>query len=266
MIIIKNIIFPAILGVIEGVSEFFPVSSSGHIIIFSNFFKIPNHNIQILNTIIQTGASLSILLHFKKKFIEMLLQITNKTKNINNNLSYYHIILGNTPIIILGLIIHKYIIYTFNHTSIIYALTCGTILLLITEIIKPKLHLKKKICILKTLIIGLFQCLALWPGFSRSCATISGGILSGLKQSTAIKFSFMLSVPIFFGACCINIIENISYISINNIQELIIGFLSAFITSNITIKKSLNIIKSCSFMPFIIYRTILSIIILYLNK
>ncbi|WP_187145694.1 undecaprenyl-diphosphate phosphatase [Buchnera aphidicola] len=257
-----NIFNAIILGIVEGITEFFPISSSGHLLIFTNILEMKNNEIKILNTIIQTGAALSILLHFKEKFVIFLEQIfICKQITKKNDLIYHHIILGNIPIIFIGLCIYQYIKYLSNFYSIIYALIFGTILLILTEISKTKISSNKNIETPQILIIGIFQCLALWPGFSRSCATISAGILSGLKQSKSVEFSFILSVPIFFGASVLDVINNFYDISINNIPMLFSGFLSAFITSNIVIKRCLNTMKNCSLIPFIIYRSILSIII-----
>lgn len=253
-----------ILGIIEGITEFFPISSTCHVMIFSKIFKIETNEAKILNLFMQLGTSLSILLYFKNTFITLFYSLlkTKKKYTCNDHLSYHHILLSIFPIALLGLYSHKYMKFIFNPKNILLSIICGSILLMLSEILKTKIkHKNVNINLIKSFTIGCFQCLALFPGFSRSCSTISVGILIGLNQRVATYFSFIISVPIFFGAMILNIIYDIPTISHCNIYLLIIGFLSAFITSKLCIRKCLKIISTGSFIPFIIYRLILSIII-----
>ncbi|XBC38241.1 MAG: undecaprenyl-diphosphate phosphatase [Buchnera aphidicola (Floraphis choui)] len=261
---IYHILIVIILGTIEGITEFFPISSTSHTIILSDIFQIDKNEAKFLNIFMQFGASLSILLYFKNTFIKLFDSIFKTHKKcINNyNLSCYHVFLGIFPTILLGSYYYKYIQSLFNPKSILLSLIFGSILLTLSEIFKKKIKYKNEnINLFKSLTIGCFQCLALWPGFSRSCSTISIGVLIGLNQRTATHFSFIISVPIFFGATILDIINNIHTIQLHNLFILSVGFLSSFITSRICINKFLKIINVCSFTPFIIYRLILSIII-----
>ncbi|XBC43373.1 MAG: undecaprenyl-diphosphate phosphatase [Buchnera aphidicola (Meitanaphis flavogallis)] len=258
------IIITIILGIIEGITEFFPISSTCHIMIFSKIFKIEANEAKTLNLFMQLGTSLSILLHFKNTFITLLYSLLKikKKYTYNNHLSYYHILLSIFPIALLGLYSHKYMQFIFNPKNILLSIICGSTLLMLSEILKTRIKNKNThINLIKSFTIGCFQCLALFPGFSRSCSTISIGILIGLNQRVATYFSFIISVPIFFGAMILDIIHDVSTISHCNMCLLIIGFLSAFITSKLCIRKCLKIVSTGSFIPFIIYRFMLSIII-----
>ncbi|XBC41836.1 MAG: undecaprenyl-diphosphate phosphatase [Buchnera aphidicola (Kaburagia rhusicola rhusicola)] len=253
-----------ILGIIEGITEFFPISSTCHIMIFAKIFRIEANEAKTLNLFMQLGTSLSILLYFKNTFITLFYSLlkTEKKYTCNNHLSYHHILLSIFPIALLGLYFHKYMKFIFNPQNILLSIICGSILLMLSEILKTRIQYKNtNINLIKSFTIGCFQCLALLPGFSRSCSTISIGILIGLNQRAATYFSFIISVPIFFGAMILDIIYDIPTISRSNMCFLIIGFLSAFITSKLCIRKCLKIVSTGSFTPFIIYRLILSIII-----
>lgn len=265
MTIISNVSFVFLVGIIEGITEFFPISSSSHIIIITKLFNISDEKSKIFNIIAQSGTALSILLYFKKEFLKLFLSLfqLNKTYHLQNKINKYHIIVSSIPISLIGLNLHDKIQNLFSPKNIIYPLICGSMLLLLVEILKKRIKYNNNINLTKALIIGFFQCLALFPGFSRSCSTISGGILLGFKQSKSVKFSFLLSVPIIFGALIVNIIKNIEYIHKSDAPLLLLTFIVSFVTSQITIKKCLIIISNCSFIPFIIYRLILSMLIYY---
>ncbi|XBC40811.1 MAG: undecaprenyl-diphosphate phosphatase [Buchnera aphidicola (Nurudea yanoniella)] len=259
-----HIFITIILGVIGGITEFFPISSTCHIIILSKFFKFEINEIKILNSFIQFGTSLSILLYFKNTFSKLFYSCFIKKRKFTykNNLSYSHILISTIPIIFMEIFVSKYIKFPFNSKNITFPIILGSILLTLSEIFKKKTKYKSKnISLLQSFIIGCFQCLALWPGFSRSCSTISIGILIGINQGKSTYFSYIISVPIFFGAMILDICKNIEIISLHTIPLLFISFLSSFITSSIFMQKYFKIISVCSFIPFIIYRLLLSFII-----
>ncbi|XBC39290.1 MAG: undecaprenyl-diphosphate phosphatase [Buchnera aphidicola (Nurudea shiraii)] len=265
---IYHIFITIFLGIIGGILEFFPISSTSHIIIFSKFFKIEVHEVKMLNSFIQFGTSLSILLYFKNTFIELFYSFFKKNDNYNSrsNLSYLHVVISTIPIVLIELFLHKHIQQLFNLKNIFFPLIFGSTLLILSEIFKKNTKNKNKnISLLQSCVIGCFQCLALWPGVSRSCSTISIGILIGLSQLQATYFSFIISVPISFGAIILDLYNNLQIITLHNITFFLIGWLSSFITSAIFIKKCLKKISVCSFIPFIIYRISLSCIITFLN-
>ncbi|XBC40306.1 MAG: undecaprenyl-diphosphate phosphatase [Buchnera aphidicola (Nurudea ibofushi)] len=261
---IQKILITIVLGIIEGITEFFPISSTSHIILCSKIFKIAQNESNILNTFMQFGTSLSIFLYFKSTFVKMLFSIINiKQKNIiNDKFSQYHVFFGILPASIIGLCFHKYIKILFSYKNICLSLIFGSALLTASEIFKRTTKYKNKnINIFKSFIIGLFQCLAVLPGFSRSCSTISIGILIGLNQRIASQFSFIISIPIFFGETIFDVINSYQTITLHNTPIFLIGFFSAFLTSKICVKKFFKIIETCSFIPFIIYRLALSLMI-----
>ncbi|QCI17480.1 undecaprenyl-diphosphate phosphatase [Buchnera aphidicola (Acyrthosiphon lactucae)] len=265
MLDLYQVITSIIIGIIEGITEFLPISSTGHIIIASHWLKIENNNTKILEMFIEFGSALSILYFFHKKILNLIkfnINIKNKkTKNV-------HILISILPTIFFGLIFYKKIKLLFNIYNVMYALILGGFFLLISEIFKPKkykINSINDITLFQSTIIGFFQILCLYPGFSRSGATIATAILLGIKRSVAIEFSFIISIPLIMGASFFDIINNISNIRISDLPIFFMGFIISFIVSLLCIKKLLEIINKTSLIFFGIYRFIMAGLIYLIN-
>lgn len=258
-----KIITSIIIGTIEGITEFFPISSTGHMIIACHWLKIENSNATILEIFIQFGSMLAILCFFYKKIITILKFKKNKKKTRN-----MHIFFTILPTIFLGFIFYKPIKLLFNSNNVMYASILGGLFLILSEIFKPKKYTISNIHdinVFQSLIIGLFQTFCLYPGFSRSGATIAAGILLGLKRSVAIEFSFIISIPLLLGASVLDLIHNIKNISILDFPILCIGLMISFIISHFCIKKLLKIINNTSLIFFGLYRFIIAGLIYFIN-
>jgi undecaprenyl-diphosphatase len=156
----------------------------------------------------------------------------------------------------------------FDPKNVMYASIVGSLFLIISEIFRPKKHTTshiKKINLLQSLFIGLFQTLCLCPGFSRSGATIAAGILLGLKRSVAIEFSFIISIPLLLGSSFLDIVHNIKNITISDYPILCTELVTSFLVSHVLIKKLLKIINNTSLIFFGIYRLIIAMIIYFIN-
>lgn len=254
-----------IIGIIEGVTEFLPISSTAHMIIAAHWLRIENNNTKILEIFIEFGSALSILYFFRNKIIKIInfnIKINNKnTKNV-------HILIAILPTIFCGLMFYKKIKLLFNTNSVMYSLILGGVFLLISEIFKPK---KYKICSIadislwESTIIGLFQVFCLYPGFSRSGVTIATGILLGIKRSVAVEFSFIISIPLIMGASFFDFINNLSSVRLPDIPICFIGLITSFTFSLLCIKNLLKIINKMSLIFFGIYRFIISGLIYFIN-
>ena len=179
----------------------------------------------------------------------------------SGRLSLIHILLGMIPAVVLGLIFHDTIKSLFNPINVMYALIVGGVLLIAAEVLKPKQPRAVGIDDMtyrQAFVIGCFQCLALWPGFSRSGATISGGMLMGVSRYAASEFSFLLAVPMMMGATVLDMYKSIGFLNAGDIPMFAVGFITAFIVALIAIKTFLQLIKRISFIPFAIYRFIVA--------
>jgi len=245
-----------ILAIIEGITEFLPVSSTGHMILASSFFGIEHDEFTKLFTIvIQLGAILSVIVLYFKRFFQTFE-------------FYFKIIVGFIPAIILGLLFAKKIDALLeNPVTVAVSLLLGGILLLKvddwfgnsteTEITYPT-----------AFKIGLFQCIAMIPGVSRSGASIVGGMSQKLTRSAAAEFSFFLAVPTMFGATlkkCYDYYKDGFVLTHDQINFLIIGNIVAFIVALIAIKTFIDFISNNGFKVFGYYRIIAGITLLIIH-
>ena len=242
-----------ILSFIEGLTEFLPISSTGHLIITSHLLGIGEDQfVKNFNIIIQFGAILSVLVLYWRTFLP--------------NLSFYKkLFIAVIPAVVLGLAIKSKIDLLLSSVSIVgWSLVGGGIILLFVD---QYFENQKKISLdqlplTQFLVLGLTQCLAFIPGISRSGATIVGGMSLGLSKKDAAEFSFFLAVPTLAGASLLKTLGILKTIQSDQIQALIIGFILSFIFALIAIKFFIAIVSKYGFKYFGIYRIILGTLIL----
>ena len=243
-----------LLSLIQGVSEFLPISSAAHLILASNIYEFKNQSL-LIDISLHLGSLLAILFYFR-----------NEIFNLKNNLNlFYKIIVATLPLIIIGYFLYSTgIIYEFRNIKVIVWTTfAGAILLYIADRRKIFNNLENSFNYKSALIIGLFQIIALIPGTSRAGITITAGRILGFNRTDSTKISFYLSIPALAGASAVGIKdllkENIEFNFI-----VLVGIFLSFIFSLITIKYFLKFIKKFSFKIFVFYRIILSLILLYI--
>jgi len=259
-----------ILGIVEGLTEFLPVSSTGHLIVASNFLGLAQNNfLEMFEIFIQLGAILAVVLLQRKKIIHTLCNLKEKSaRNFALN-----IIIATIPAVILGLFFSQFFKdYFFNSVSVAIALIIGGFIILLVDkpqnvqIIQPNdsdNYADINNMSLKTALqIGILQCLALIPGVSRSGATIIGGMYLGLPRIVATSFSFFLAIPIIFGASLHDVVKYKSELNPNNIILLLIGSIVGFATAWICIKWLIKYVATHSFISFAWYRIIFGLILI----
>jgi undecaprenyl-diphosphatase len=245
-----------VLAIIEGITEFLPVSSTGHMILASSFFGIEHDDFTKLFTIvIQLGAILSVLVLYFKRFFQTLD-------------FYYKIIVGFIPAVIFGLLFAKKIDALLeNPITVAVSLLIGGILLLkVDDWFGDSTN--TEITYLTAFKIGLFQCLAMIPGVSRSGASIVGGMSQKLSRSAAAEFSFFLAVPTMFGATlkkCYDYYKDGFLLTHEQINFLIIGNVVAFIVALIAIKSFIGFLSKHGFKVFGYYRIAAGIVLLVIH-
>ena len=250
----------AILGVVEGLTEFLPVSSTGHMIIVGHLLGFEGDTAKTFEVVIQLGSILAVVVMFWRRLFGLIGIHFGRPSHEGEGkgrLSLIHILLGMVPAVVLGLIFHDTIKSLFNPINVMYALVVGGVLLIAAELLKPKEPRAVGVDDMtyrQAFIIGCFQCLALWPGFSRSGATISGGMLMGVSRYAASEFSFLLAVPMMLGATVLDVYKSIGFLTMADLPMFAVGFVTAFIVALLAIKTFLQVIKRMSFIPFAIYR------------
>ena len=284
-----DFIHSAVLGLVEGLTEFVPISSSGHLIVARKLMGLPLVGSLGFDAIIQLAAGLAVVCYFWKDIWRLIqtffLVITRKnTDKIDNNL-LWAIVIGTIPAVILGLLLQKYMDTVFRGTGVVAtSLIVGSILFYfaekkfnrLQEIPEKSLErlgtpLSGKdlsgVSIKKGFVIGLYQCLALVPGFSRSGATISGGLLSGLSREMTVRFSFLLSLPIIFGSGLYEVYSLVKHGQFGGLESsLVIASIFSFLSGLLAIYFLIKFLKNHSLNYFGFYRIILAIIILVYLK
>lgn len=261
-----------ILGIIQGIAEFLPISSSAHLIVFRDLFNIgssiPSNVTLIFDIALHFGTLLAISIYFYKDFINMIIKgLTMGTKDKSGKLFWY-IVLATIPAAIIGFlfedIIDGYI--RSNLLIIAIALIIMGIIIYIVDKKSPLIKELHNISMKEAFLIGCSQILALIPGFSRSGTTIATGRLLKLDRESAAKFSFYLSAPIVAGATIIKLLEKETLLLIQSYWSIfIIGILVSFIIGLLCIAFLLKYLKKHDFKIFMWYRLLLGIVIIILT-
>ncbi|WP_318392759.1 undecaprenyl-diphosphate phosphatase [Enterobacter sp.] len=259
-----SLLIAAILGVVEGLTEFLPVSSTGHMIIVGHLLGFEGEIAKTFEVVIQLGSILAVVVMFWRRLFGLIGIHFGRPQHEGEGkgrLTLLHIILGMIPAVVLGLVFHDAIKSLFNPINVMYALVVGGFLLIAAECLKPKEPRAPGLDDMtyrQAFMIGCFQCLALWPGFSRSGATISGGMLMGVSRYAASEFSFLLAVPMMMGATALDLYKSYHFLTAADFPMFAVGFVTAFLVALVAIKTFLQLIKRISFIPFAIYRFIVA--------
>lgn len=250
-------IFEAIiLAIIEGLTEFLPVSSTGHMIIGSALMGIePNEFTKLFLIVIQLGTILSVLVLYFKRFFQ----------SVN---FYIKLVVAAIPASILGFLFNDQIDAALESPLVVaITLVLGGILLLFVDkwFNKPKVNEMEKVTYKQSFIIGLYQCLALIPGMSRSASTIVGGMTQNLSRKLAAEFSFFLAIPMMFGASLVKLIKFFkagNTFTSEQINLLVIGNIVGFVVAIVAIKSFIGILTKYGFKAFGWYRIVFGLIII----
>jgi len=247
-----SILHAIILSITEGLTEFLPISSTGHMILAGKLLGIPSTEfVKSFEIIIQLGAILAVVVLY--------------TKTLLQRVSLWpKILVAFAPTAVLGFIFYK-IVKQFllgNTIVTVLALGIGGIAFLIIERLMRDKEFKtdslEKISYKQSIIIGLTQSISMIPGISRSAASIFGAMATGINRQSAVEFSFLLAIPTMVAATGLDLMKNGLSFSSNDYQLLMVGFIGAFLTALIAVKAFLRFIKSNTFVPFAWYRIILA--------
>jgi len=244
-----------IQGIVQGLTEFLPISSTGHLILSGTLLDFSGEKAKTFEIFIQLGSILAIVfLYFKK-----ILQIFRLKKGEQEPpcLNLVHIGLAMAPAVVLGLIFHKTIkTYLFSPQTVLVGLVVGGAFLIFAEKKAPPASAVTldEITYKQSFLIGCFQCLALWPGFSRSGATIAGGILCGANHKTAADFSFLVAVPMMFAASGLDLFKSYKFLEATDLGFFATGFVVSFFVALLVVAWFLKFLEQVKLTPFAYYR------------
>jgi undecaprenyl-diphosphatase len=251
-----------ILGIVEGLTEFLPISSTGHQIIVADLLEFGGERAMAFNIIIQLGAILAVVWEFRRKILDVVVGLPTQR---NAQRFTINLLIAFLPAVVLGVIfadlIHHYL---FNPITVATALVVGGIIMLWAERRQHEVHAQSvdEITWKDALKVGFAQCLAMIPGTSRSGSTIIGGLLFGLSRKTATEFSFFLAMPTMVGAAVYSGYKYRNLFQPDDFPVFAIGFVTAFIFAMIAVKGLLKFIASHSYAAFAWYRIAFGLVIL----
>ena len=259
------------MGIMEGLTEFIPISSSGHLVILSKFMHIPDDDFsKTFEVAIQLGAILAVVWNFRADLKDRCINLI-KNKDPQERKLFLGIIIAFIPAALVGFLFHKKIEGLLGSTyAVAIAQIVGAFIILGAEKINKTFTQKTTslddVTWKQALGVGVAQIASLWPGMSRSGMTIMGGLLCKLDRQTATKFSFYLSIPIMTAATFFVVIKHRSVLTTSDhLIELFLGFVTSFIVGLAVVRFLLDYIKKHSFAPFAYYRIILGITIIVLT-
>ncbi len=246
-----------ILGIVEGLTEFLPISSTGHLILTSTLLGIPQSSFnKTFEIVIQLGAILSVVfLYFNR---------------IKNNFELWKkITAAFIPTGIIGFLLYKIIKrYLFNPYIVVVSLIVGGIFIIVIEKIMSKksstIEKMEDVSYKKAIFIGIMQSLAVIPGTSRSAATIIGGLFTGMNRKTAVEFSFLLAIPTMFAATGYDLLKSGIHLDFSQLYLIAIGFFVSFLSAIVAVKSFIAFISRFSFISFGVYRIIIGLLFLFL--
>ncbi len=258
------IVVAVIMGIVEGLTEFVPVSSTGHLIIVGNLLNFKGDAAKCFEVFIQLGAILAVVWLYWDRFIGLLFPPKDKQVKFSGLRGIWLLILTTVPASIAGFFLHDIIKkYLFSPVSVVLALAVGAIAIIIVEKYKPTPHTKTldELTGKQALIVGLFQCLSLWSGMSRSASTIMGGMLCRLDRKVAAVYSFLAAVPIMFAATFYDLYKSRAFLHTSDIPYFAVGFVVSFIFAAIAVKTFIKLLSRWTLVPFAVYRLIISVIV-----
>lgn len=251
-----------ILGVVEGLTEFLPVSSTGHLIVAGHLLGYTGEVANTFEIAIQLGAILSVVFYYRRKITTL---ITHSAADPDARRLLFGLGLAFLPAAVVGLLTHRWITaHLFNSTTVAGALIGGGLLILLIERFHPTSRTRtlKATTWRQALGVGVAQCAALFPGVSRSGATIMGGLLAGMDRTAATEYSFFLAIPTMTAATLYDLMKNISLFTRHDLALLAVGFAVSFFVALVVIHGLLSYVKRHSFAPFAYYRIVVGLLAL----
>ena len=243
-----------ILSIIQAVTEFLPISSSAHLLLPSKVLGWPDQGI-IFDITVHFATLMAVLIYFRDEFLRF---------SFYSSKIFLFLVISTLPIMLIALLVEGVGDYRWSLTSIAYANIFFALLLYISEKTSQQQYSNSDMTAKHAIVIGLFQTFSLISGASRSGTTITGSLFLSYKKSEAAKYSLMLSIPTILGALIFSFSEYNTLKEDINILTTFIAFLTTFIVSYLSISLFLGLVKKLGYMPFIVYRLILGITLLWL--
>jgi undecaprenyl-diphosphatase len=252
-----------ILGIVEGATEFLPISSTGHLIIGSELINYPEPARATFEIFIQLGAILAVFWHYREPLLDL---GRRAPKDPKARAFVLKVLLAFLPAAFVGFLFHDWIEeHLFSVRSVAWALVAGGIVILLIERRQhtPTVQTVEEMTWRDALWVGIAQVTALYPGVSRAAATIMGGMVAGLGRPAATQFSFYLALPTISAASVFSILKSLSDLTTNDIAPLTVGFVAAFVSALVVIRRFIRYVQTHDFRVFGYYRIVFGLLLLW---
>lgn len=251
-----------LLGIVEGITEFIPVSSTGHLILAGDLLGFNDEKAKVFEVFIQLGAILSVFWLYRERLLGVIRELPRRKEARSFAMN---IMIAFLPAAFVGLLAHKAIkAYLFNPVTVAGALVAGGIAILVIEKTDRRATVRNidSITLKQAWGAGIAQCLALFPGISRSGATIMGGLLLGFERRVAVEFSFFLAIPTMAAATGYDLLKGLHALQLSDVPLFLVGFATAFFSALIVIKAFLGYVSRHDFSWFAYYRIVFGLLVL----
>lgn len=247
-----------VLGVVEGLTEFLPVSSTGHLILVSHLLGYKGAEAESFEIFIQSGAILAVVVTYFRRFVELV--AVPKDRGFHNRRGLGLIMLTTVPILIVGKLLHGPIKAHMTPGIVAAGLALGAVWILLAEHVlqMPERRDLDGITWRTALGIGLFQCLALWPGMSRASSTILGGMMLGLQRKAATEYSFFAAVPALCAACAYDLMKSLPLLHADAFPRFALGFAISFVAALFAVRFFIHFVSRHTLSVFGWYRLVVS--------
>jgi undecaprenyl-diphosphatase len=269
----NGLVVAIILGIVEGLTEFVPVSSTGHLIIAGHLLGFVGEKAASFEVAIQFGAILAVVFLYWQRFVDLVPLGSNAGQCRQSNLAgwsgLYRIGLATLPALIIGYLARNYIkTHLFTPVTVTWALAIGGVAMLVAERLLPQRQSRSldTVTLAQALGVGLFQVLALWPGTSRSAATIVGGMVLGLDRKAAAELSFLIAVPVMFAVVSYEIMKMGGAFTLQETVHFFVGFVVSFVVALLAIKTFLILLNRWTLVPFAWYRIVMAPVFYFLTR
>ncbi|GIO68055.1 MAG TPA: undecaprenyl-diphosphate phosphatase [Paenibacillus cookii] len=261
-----------VLGIVEGITEFIPVSSTGHMILASKLlgYNDQDPTMKTFEVVIQLGAILAIALVYWRRILDLLgikkIDSGGHRMASGKKLNLLHVIIGIAPALIVAFFARDFIKSLFSASTVIWALVAGGVFMIFAEWFnKSKAKITAEtiddLSYKQVFLIGIYQILSvLWPGFSRSGSTIAGGMLSGASYKASADFSFLIAIPIMVAASGYEMLDSYQNLTKDTLGLFAIGFILAFVVAYVVVLAFMKLIQKIRLTHFAVYRFVLAVV------
>ena len=260
---IFDLVTAVILGIVEGATEFIPVSSTGHLIVAGEILGFDGDKAETFEVVIQLGAILAVTFLFRHRITSLLTFAPGTGVEGRNGL--FLLGLTTAPALILGAASHSFIKdHLFSPATVAIGWGVGGVALLLVERLRPvpTTHTLGTITPRTALLVGLFQCLSLWPGVSRAAATIGGGMVVGVDRKAAAEYSFLAALPVIAAASALELFQARDILGWGDFPMFAVGFGVSFVAAWVAVRFFLRLLATTTLIPFAWYRIGTSIVLL----